>query len=71
MKPNDIVRLQHYLQQKFNNNMIKLKRRPATDDSVEVMLGDEFIGVAYRDEDEGEVSFQFHMCVIEEDLPQV
>lgn len=69
MKPNEVVRLQAYLQRKFNNNMIKLIRRANASDSVEVMLGDEFIGIAYRDEDEGEVSFQFHMCIIEEDLP--
>ncbi|MCJ9428229.1 DUF3126 family protein [Kordiimonas marina] len=71
MNPTEIKRLQAYLQTTFNNDKIRLVRRPNADDSVEVMLADEFIGVAYRDEDEGEVSFQFHMCVIEEDLPKV
>ncbi|TNE67095.1 MAG: DUF3126 family protein [Alphaproteobacteria bacterium] len=69
MTPTEIKRLQTYLQRTFNNKEIKLVRRPNATDSVEVMLADEFIGIAYRDEDEGEVSFQFHMCVIEEDLP--
>ncbi|MEX0298137.1 MAG: DUF3126 family protein [Kordiimonas sp.] len=71
MKPNDIARLQSYLQQKFNNNMIRLMQRPKASDSVEMMIGDEFIGVAYRDEDEGEVSFSLSICVLEEDLPEV
>jgi len=68
---NEIARLQAYLQGKFNNNMIKLMRRPKATDSVEVMLGDEFIGVVYRDEDEGEISYSMNICVLEEDLPDV
>ncbi|NVJ98783.1 MAG: DUF3126 family protein [Alphaproteobacteria bacterium] len=71
MTPNEIARLQAYLQGKFNNNMIKLMRRPKAPDSVEMMLGDEFLGVVYRDEDEGEVSYSMNICVLEEDLPKV
>ena len=69
--PNEIARLQAYLQAKFNNNMLKLVRRPKAQDSVEVVLGDEFLGVVYRDEDEGEVSYAMSICVLEEDLPQI
>ncbi|NVJ70114.1 MAG: DUF3126 family protein [Alphaproteobacteria bacterium] len=71
MTPNEIARLQAYLQGKFNNNMIKLIRRPKANDSVEMMLGEEFIGVIYRDEDEGEVSYSMNVCVLEEDLPKI
>lgn len=71
MTPNEIARLQAYLQGKFNNNMIKLMRRPKAPDSVEMMLGDEFLGVVYRDEDEGEISYSMNICVLEEDLPQI
>ncbi len=39
-------------------------------DSVEVMLGDEFIGLIYKDEDEGETSYAFHMSILEMDLPR-
>lgn len=70
MKVSEIARLQSYLQQKFNNNMIKLMQRPKAPDSVEMMIGDEFIGVAYRDEDEGEISYSLSICVLEEDLPE-
>ncbi|WP_262692221.1 DUF3126 family protein [Kordiimonas aestuarii] len=71
MTPNEIARLQAYLQAKFNNNMLKLVRRPKAPDSVEVVLGEEFLGVVYRDEDEGEVSYAMSICVLEEDLPQI
>lgn len=71
MTPNDTARVQAYLQSKFNNNMFRLVRRPQAPDSVEVFLGDEFIGVVYKDDDEGELSFSFTMCMLEEDLPQL
>ena len=69
MNATETAKLQSYLQSKFNNNMLQLARRPKANDSLEVMLGSEFIGVIYKDEDEGEVSYQFHMAIIEEDLP--
>ncbi|WP_373460310.1 DUF3126 family protein [Pseudokordiimonas caeni] len=65
----ETTRLQAYLRDLFQSEGIVLKRRPNVSDSVEVMLDDEFIGVVYRDEDEGEVSYQFQMAIIEEDLP--
>lgn len=70
MTPSETGRLQAYLQRLFDNNRIRLMRRPAAADSVEVMMEDEFIGLVYKDEDEGEVSFQFQMAIIEEDLPE-
>lgn len=70
MTPSEIARLQAYLRQKFSNPQIRLKKRAESDDSVEVLLGDEFIGVVYRDEEEGEVSYPFHMSILEMDLPE-
>ena len=69
MKLTDITRLQTYLQEKFENDKIKLMQRPKATDSVEMMIDGEFIGVIYRDEEEGEVSFSLSICVLEEDLP--
>lgn len=67
----EIARIQAYLRSKFANNSFKVMARKTSDDSVEVFLGDEFIGVIYRDEDEGELSYAFHMAIIEEDLPEI
>ena len=69
MTPHEIARLQAYLRHKFDMPQIKLLKRSQTDDSVEVSIGDEFIGIIYRDEDEGEVSYPFHMSILEVDLP--
>jgi len=67
----EIARLQKYLRRVFDNNRIVLARRKETDDSVEVTLGDEFIGVIYRDDEEGEISYALHMSIIAEDLPEL
>ncbi len=37
-------------------------------DSCEIFLDDEFIGLVYIEEDEGEISYQFHMTILREDL---
>ncbi|GHF16113.1 hypothetical protein GCM10017044_07980 [Kordiimonas sediminis] len=68
MNANETDKLQAYLQSKFSNTNIRLIRRPKADDSVEVMLANEFIGLVYKDDDEGEISYQFQMAIIEEDL---
>lgn len=67
--PAEITRLQKYLQQKFGNPKISLVPRKEAKDSVEVTLAGEFIGVVYRDEDEGEVSYDLNMAILDVDLP--
>lgn len=71
MQAQELARLQAYLRQVFDNNRITVTRRARTDDSVEVAVGDEFIGVIYRDEDEGELSYAFQMAILEMDLPEI
>ena len=71
MNATEIARVQKYLRETFDNNRLKLLKRGDTDDSVEVLLGEEFIGVVYRDEDEGEVSYPFHMSILQMDLPEL
>jgi hypothetical protein len=69
MNKTEITRLQKYLQEKFGNKKLSLVLRKEAKDSVEVMLDAEFIGVIYRDEDEGEISYDFNMAILEMDLP--
>ena len=69
MDRSEIVRVQQYLRDKFGTDRITLQASGRTSDSVEVNLSGEFIGVIYRDEDEGEVSYAFQMAILEMDLP--
>ncbi len=64
----EVQKLQKYLRSKFNNNNFRLVSRIKAQDSLEVYLGEEFIGTLYRDEEEGEVSYDFNMAILEIDL---
>jgi hypothetical protein len=69
MTRTETLRVQRYLREKFGNEAFVLKERRPSDGTAEVMLGDEFLGVVYRDEDEGEISFALHMSILDVDLP--
>jgi len=71
MTKEELVNLQKYLQAKFGNPQLLVKARPKKTDSAEVYLGEEFIGVLYLDEDEGERSFNFQMAILDIDLDEV
>jgi len=66
----EVQKLQNYLRDKFGNDNFRLVDRIKSTDSVEVYLAEEFIGTLYRDDEEGEVSYDFNMAILEIDLPQ-
>ena len=68
MKPDEIAKLTRFLQRKFELPTLTVRRRPQKDDSAEVYLGDEFIAVIYRDDEEGELSYNFQMAILDFDL---
>ncbi len=63
----EIAKLQTYLQKKFANPGIALRDRK-TEDSLEVLLNGEFIAVVYKDEDEGETSYDLNMAILDIDV---
>ncbi len=65
----EVSKIQRYLQETFGCNDIALKLRSNVKDSAEVLIKGEFIGVVYKDEDEGETSYNFDMAILELDLP--
>ena len=65
----EIWRVEKYLRNLFRLDTITLVERPKQPDSVEVMVNGEFIGVVFRDEEDGEVSYAFNMAILEMDLP--
>lgn len=67
MKPEEVRKLEAYLKRTFNPQII-VKARPRKDDSAEVYLEDEFLGVIFRDDEDGEVSYNFSMAILDIDL---
>jgi hypothetical protein len=68
MKREEVTRLQSYLQRKFELPELEVRQRKKQDDSAEVYIGGEFIGVLYRDDDDEDLSYQFQMAILEMDL---
>ncbi|MEQ8335257.1 MULTISPECIES: DUF3126 family protein [Nisaea] len=68
MQKSEIEKVQRYLRQTFGNHGISIEGRPNKDDSAEVSLDGEFIGVIFKDDEEGDVSYDFHMTILEMDL---
>ena len=71
MTPNEIARVQDYLRRAFSNNRIAIDPPAKPGAPIEVRIEDEFIGVLYRDDEEGEVSYCLNITILEEDLPAV
>lgn len=69
MDRSEIARIETYLRSKFKNETITIDAAGRGDGSAEVSIAKEFIGVIFKDDDEGEVSYAFHMAIIDEDLP--
>lgn len=69
MNKNEILMVQKYLRETLGNKKITLDPKTATKDSVEVFLEEEFIAVVSRDSEDGDLCYNFHMAILEEDLP--
>ncbi|MGC4025734.1 MAG: DUF3126 family protein [Mesorhizobium sp.] len=66
MKPEEIRKLEAYFQRVFQNPHLQIKARPRKDNSAEVYMGDEFLGLVYKDEEEGD--YNFSMAILDIDL---
>jgi len=71
MTRSEILRLEKYLRNLFRLDTITIVERPKQTDSVEVQVGGEFVGVLFKDEEDGEVSYAFNMAILEMDLPEL
>ena len=69
MTRSEIWQVEKYLRNLFRLDTISLVERPKQPDSVEVLVNGEFIGVVFKDEEDGEVSYAFNMAILEMDLP--
>ena len=67
----EIIKLQKFLQMKFNNQNIDVRPRNKLNDSVEVFIGDESIGLIHVDDEDGDKSYIFNMSILDIDLDEV
>ncbi|MFG1296452.1 MULTISPECIES: DUF3126 family protein [Xanthobacter] len=68
MEKKDLESIQRYMRNLFGNPQIKVMGRPKKKDSAEVYIGEEFIGVLFEDKEDGELSYNFQMAILDTDL---
>jgi hypothetical protein len=64
----EVRKLDAYLKKLFGNARIRVVPRPKKEDSAEVYVGDEFIGVLFVDDEDDERSYNFQMAILGADL---
>lgn len=69
IQPEDLSKLQAYFEKRFKCKGFAMRMRDKAKDSAEVLLDGEFIGVVYKDEEEGDLSFDYNMAILDVDLP--
>ncbi len=67
MNEQEMLKVQGYLQAKLGNTDLVLKKGDAAD-CYELYAGSEFLGTIYRDDEEGEVSYDLNISILAMDL---
>ncbi len=70
MNSNEALKIQTFLRGKLSNQNIALRPRAddKTEDSAEVTLDGEFLGVIFKDTEDGDTCYHLQWTIIEEDL---
>lgn len=70
LQADEALKIQTFLRGKLGSPGIALQPRQddISEESAEVTLNGEFLGVIFKDRDDGEVCYHFQWTIIEEDL---
>lgn len=61
-------KLANYLKGLFHNDKMKLKNIPNKSEALELYKDEEFIGLVYKEEDEGETSYNLTISILNIDI---
>ncbi len=68
MDKTELAKLEAFLRRTFANSQIKVKPRVKKNDSAEVYIGEEYVGIIHLDDEDGDRSFNFTMAILDVDL---
>ncbi|MFZ4405784.1 MAG: DUF3126 family protein [Paracraurococcus sp.] len=71
MTPAELAAVQAHLRRLLGNERLKLSTPQRKNATVELYVGDEFVGTVHRDAEDGEVSYSVQIVVLSEDLSQL
>ncbi len=60
----EVKKIESYMRTLFGNAKIRIVPRPKKDDSAEVYIGEEFIGVIFVDDEDDDKSYNFQMAIL-------
>lgn len=66
--PAEMMKVQTYLQQLFWNPELNIQPGTGVDAPAEVYIGKEFVGVIYKNDEDGDISFDWNMSILAEDV---
>ena len=64
----EIRKIEAYMRRLFGNARLRVVPRPKKDDSAEIYVGEEFIGVLFVDDEDNERSYNVQMAILGTDL---
>jgi hypothetical protein len=64
----DTPKAESYIRRKLGTNALRVVPRPKKNDSADVLIGEEFIGVLFIDDKNGKRSYNFEMAILDLDL---
>ena len=68
MSIEELKKLQAYFRRLFGNETIDVRPRPQKDDSAELYVGGEFVGILFKDDEDDDLSYNFTMAILDFDL---
>jgi hypothetical protein len=69
VNPQEMVRVQAYMRKVFGAKTLSVRARPKIKDSAEVYVGEDFLGIVFKDEEDGD--YNFSMAILDIDLESV
>jgi hypothetical protein len=64
----ELGKIERFFRKTFNNSSLRVVARPRKNDSAEVYVGEDFLGLVSLDEEDGERSYAFNMAILDIDL---
>lgn len=64
----DVASVQKYLRKLFRTEQLRVVPHARKKDMAEVFIGEEYIAPLYREEEDGEVSYQLQVVILDVDL---
>jgi Protein of unknown function (DUF3126) len=68
VKKDELAKLEAYLRKTFGSKNLTVRPRPKINDSAEVYIGDDFVATITEDREDGELTYQLAMAILEMDL---